>query len=247
MSHYIVIFVAGIAGSFHCIGMCGGFACALGVDPAGRIATLYRHLLYNTGRVTTYMFMGGLAGMAGQALYLPEGMSPKIPMEIWHNHSTLANFGTILPETLSTGQRILAVFAGLLMVIMALQLFGYLQRLHILTTGLGSNTLVSSLRAHLNSRSRSATLAFGVFNGFLPCPLVYAFIAYAAASANIFSGMITMVSFGIGTFPAMILIGGVGQFINHRWRKRAVWVAGLFIMLLGLITILRGLFPLTGH
>ena len=247
MSHYIVIFVAGIAGSFHCIGMCGGFACALGVDPAGRIATLYRHLLYNTGRVTTYMFMGGLAGMAGQALYLQDGMSPNIPMEIKHNHSILENLGTILPETLSTGQRILAVFAGLLMVIMSLQLFGYLQRLHILTTGLVSNTLVGSLRALLNSRSRSATLAFGVFNGFLPCPLVYAFIAYAAASANIFSGMITMLSFGIGTFPAMILIGGVGQFVNHHWRKRAVWVAGLFIMLLGLITILRGLYPLTGH
>jgi hypothetical protein len=168
-------------------------------------------------------------------------------MEIKHNHSILANLGTILPETLSTGQRILAVFAGLLMVIMSLQLFGYLQRLHILTTGLVSNTLVGSLRALLNSRSRSATLAFGVFNGFLPCPLVYAFIAYAAASANIFSGMITMLSFGIGTFPAMILIGGVGQFVNHHWRKRAVWVAGLFIMLLGLITILRGLYPLTGH
>ena len=185
--------------------------------------------------------------MAGQALSLPDSMSPKLPMEIWNHHSTSVNFGTILPETLSTGQRILAVFAGLLMLIMALQLFGYLQRLHILTTGLGSNTLVSSLRALLNSRSRSATLAFGVFNGFLPCPLVYAFIAYAAASANIFSGMITMVSFGVGTFPAMILIGGLGQFINHHWRKRAVWVAGLFIMLLGLITILRGLFPLTGH
>ena len=227
--------------------MCGGFACALGVDPAGKIATLYRHLLYNTGRVTTYMFMGGLAGMAGQSLILSDSMSSKLPTDIWHHHSTLANFVTILPETLSTGQRILAVFAGLLMLIMALQLFGYLQRLHILTTGLGSNTLVSSLRALLNSRSRSATLAFGVFNGFLPCPLVYAFIAYAAASANIFSGMITMASFGVVTFPAMILIGGLGQFINHHWRKRAVWVAGLFIMLLGLITILRGLFPLTGH
>ena len=227
--------------------MCGGFACALGVDPAGKIATLYRHLLYNTGRVTTYMFMGGLAGMAGQSLILSDSMYSKLPTDIWHHHSTLANFVTILPETLSTGQRILAVFAGLLMLIMALQLFGYLQRLHILTTGLGSNTLVSSLRALLNSRSRSATLAFGVFNGFLPCPLVYAFIAYAAASANIFSGMITMASFGVGTFPAMILIGGLGQFINHHWRKRAVWVAGLFIMLLGLITILRGLFPLTGH
>jgi len=227
--------------------MCGGFACALGVDPAGKIATLYRHLLYNTGRVTTYMFMGGLAGMAGQSLILSDSMSSKLPTDIWHHHSTLANFVTILPETLSTGQRILAVFAGLLMLIMALQLFGYLQRLHILTTGLGSNTLVSSLRALLNSRSRSATLAFGVFNGLLPSPLDYAFIAYAAASANIFSGMITMASFGVGTFPAMILIGGLGQFINHHWRKRAVWVAGLFIMLLGLITIIRGLFPLTGH
>ena len=75
MSHYIVVFVAGIAGSLHCIGMCGGFACALGVDPAGKIATLYKHLLYNIGRVTTYMFMGGLAGIAGEALCLPEGIS----------------------------------------------------------------------------------------------------------------------------------------------------------------------------
>jgi sulfite exporter TauE/SafE len=133
------------------------------------------------------------------------------------------------------------------MVVMSLQLFGYLQRLHILFTGLSSNTLVRSLRTLLNSRSRSATLAFGVFNGFLPCPLVYAFIAHAAASANIYSGMTIMVLFGLGTFPAMILIGGIGQVINHHWRKRAVWVAGLFIMLLGLITIIRGLFPLTGH
>jgi len=247
MPHYIVIFVAGIAGSFHCIGMCGGFACALGVDPAGRIATLYRHLLYNTGRVTTYIFMGGLAGVAGQAISTQEDVSPKTSMEIMHNHSTLTNIGTLLPETLSTGQRILAIVAGLLMVVMSLQLFGYLQRLHILFTGLSSNTLVRSLRTLLNSRSRSATLAFGVFNGFLPCPLVYAFIAHAAASANIYSGMTIMVLFGLGTFPAMILIGGIGQVINHHWRKRAVWVAGLFIMLLGLITIIRGLFPLTGH
>lgn len=240
MSHYIVIFVAGIAGSFHCIGMCGGFACALGGDPAGRMATIYKHLLYNTGRVTTYMFMGGLAGMAGQALYLPEGITSKVPLDMWHNHSTFPS--ELLPETLSTGQRVLAVFAGLLMVIMALQLFGYLQRIHILTKGLGSTTLVVSIRSLLNSNSRSATLAFGVFNGFLPCPLVYAFVAHAAASANILSGMIIMVIFGIGTFPAMLLTGGAGQMINHHWRQRAVWVAAGFVMLLGLITILRGLF-----
>ena len=247
MSHYIVVFVAGIAGSFHCIGMCGGFACALGVDPAGKIATLYKHLLYNIGRVTTYMFMGGLAGIAGEALCLPEGVSKTDSLGIWHNHFAFTNFGTLLPETLSTGQSILAVFAGILMVLMSLQLFGYFQRVHILSNGLNGNTLVSSLRTLLSLRNRSATLAFGIFNGFLPCPLVYAFIAHAAASANIFSGMITMVSFGLGTFPAMILIGSLGQFVNHRWRQRTVWFAGLFIMFLGLITTLRGLFPFIGH
>ena len=112
---------------------------------------------------------------------------------------------------------------------------------------MGGTTLVASLRGLLNSPSRSATLAFGVFNGFLPCPLVYAFIAHAAASANSLSGMMTMVFFGLGTFPAMLLMGGVGQWVQPRWRQRGVWFAGGFILLLGLITLLRGLFPFTGH
>ena len=31
MTYYALLFIAGFAGSFHCIGMCGGFACALGL------------------------------------------------------------------------------------------------------------------------------------------------------------------------------------------------------------------------
>ena len=65
MTYYLLIFAAGFAGSFHCIGMCGGFACALGRDPRGRTATVERHLLYNTGRLTTYCFLGGIAGALG--------------------------------------------------------------------------------------------------------------------------------------------------------------------------------------
>ena len=159
----------------------------------------------------------------------------------------LEQLGPLLPESLSTGQRILAVFAGLLMIVMALQLFGYFQRLHSFTVGLGGSTFVASLRGLLNSSSRSAPLAFGVFNGFLPCPLVYAFAAHAAASASSLSGMMTMVAFGLGTFPAMIMMGGVGQWLRPRWRQRGVQIAGMFILLLGLITIARGIYPFTGH
>ena len=184
--------------------------------------------------------------MAGQAL-LSSGVAVTNPVGAGHDHMALAQLGPLLPESLSTGQRILAVFAGLLMVVMALQLFGYFQRLHSFSVGLGGSTFVASLRGLLNSSSRSAPLAFGVFNGFLPCPLVYAFAAQAAASASSLSGIITMVAFGLGTFPAMILMGGVGQWLRPRWRQRGVQIAGMFILLLGLITIARGIYSFTGH
>ena len=67
-AYYLVIFAAGFLGSFHCIGMCGGFACALGRDPRGGVATIGRHLLYNLGRLTTYCFLGALAGALGHAV-----------------------------------------------------------------------------------------------------------------------------------------------------------------------------------
>ena len=41
MTYYLVVFAAGFAGSFHCLGMCGGFACGLGRDPRGGAAQRY--------------------------------------------------------------------------------------------------------------------------------------------------------------------------------------------------------------
>src|SRR6202022_761936 len=75
MAYYLMLFAAGFAGSFHCVGMCGGFACALGRDPNGHAATVLRHLIYNTGRLTTYCFLGGLAGALGQVICTPQGMT----------------------------------------------------------------------------------------------------------------------------------------------------------------------------
>ena len=57
------------------MGMCGGFACAVGRDPRGGGATIARHLLYNTGRLSTYCFMGVLAGMLGQIICTPQGIN----------------------------------------------------------------------------------------------------------------------------------------------------------------------------
>jgi sulfite exporter TauE/SafE len=226
MSYYLLVFFAGFAGSFHCVGMCGGFACALGRDPGGRAASTARHLLYNSGRVATYVFLGLLAGSLGEALVGADGQ---------------------LQGPLGAGERVLTVVAGLLMIVMALQFFGLLQRFHSGLVGFGGSTLVGALRSLLAAPGPAAPLALGVVNGFLPCPLVYAFAAQAASTASAPSGALTMLAFGLGTFPAMLLMGGIGRLLAPVWRRRGVRLAGGFILVLGLITIGRGLVPMHEH
>ena len=109
MTYYPLLFLAGFAGSFHCIGMCGGFACALGPDGRGAGATSLRHVLYNIGRLSTYCFLGALAGALGQVICTALGSERPAPL---------------LSVALDAGQRALAVVAGLLMIIMALRFFG---------------------------------------------------------------------------------------------------------------------------
>jgi uncharacterized protein len=230
VTYYLVIFAAGFAGSFHCIGMCGGFACALGRDTSGAAATVGRHLLYNAGRLTTYCFLGAVVGALGAILCTSRGLA--VP---------------VLNGPLDGAQRILAIAAGLLMIAMALQFFGLLQRFQGVTIGFGGSTLALSLRNLLTSENRAAPVAFGVFNGFLPCPLVYAFAVQAASTAGAVPGFLVMLSFGLGTFPAMLMMGGVGRMLAPVWRQRGVWLAGSFILLLGLITLGRGVLPFGAH
>lgn len=247
MTHYLLIFFAGLAGSMHCVGMCGGFACAMGTDARGRGATLSRHLIYNFGRVTTYCFLGAVVGHLGVLL-------------VGHGGEGTAA---------SLAQRALAVLSGLVMVFIGLQFFGYFQRLSRRLVGPGGEFLVQGLRELLRLPGFSAPLVFGVLNGFLPCPLVYAFAAQAAGSGGALPGLLTMAAFGLGTFPAMLMMGGIGTWLRTRpagvvtvpagaqgapglalradWRQTGVRLAGGFILLLGLITFARGVLPMTAH
>ena len=231
MTYYLVVFATGFAGSFHCIGMCGGFACALGRDPrGGHGATMLRHLLYNSGRLTTYCFLGVLAGALGQVICTQQGATV-----------------TLLGGSLGAAERILAIVAGLLMIAMALQFFGVLQAFHRLAVGFGSSTFAMSLRSLLTTRNRGAPLAFGVFNGFLPCPLVYAFAAEAASTGQALAGFLTMAVVRTWNLPGDADDRRRRAGLAPAWRQRGVWLAGSCILLLGLITLGRGILPFGAH
>lgn len=233
-SYYLLIAAGGFAGSFHCVGMCGGFACALGHNADGARTGIVRHLVYNSGRLVTYMFLGALAGAAGAGLSGAHA-----------THAAHAAPGLLLDGSLGFMQRALSAAAGALMLIMALQLLGYLGRRHVTGGGFGASTFVTILGRLVRAPGLAAPLALGVANGFLPCPLVYAFALQATVAGTPLAGMLTMAAFGLGTFPAMLLMGGVGRLLAPAWRRRGVRVAATFILLLGIMTLLRGLLPIT--
>jgi len=89
-------------------------------------------------------------------------------------------------------------------------------------------------------------------------------VAYAAACGKAVHGWQIMAAFGLGTLPALLALGGLGWWWQRRapatgtadttialvphgkalrvpWRVHGVRLAGAFLLLLGAITLARGL------
>jgi len=70
MSNNLVAFFIGLFGSIHCIGMCGPLALAVPSFQKHWWLIVIDKLLYNTGRIITYSFLGLLIGFIGRQLWL---------------------------------------------------------------------------------------------------------------------------------------------------------------------------------
>ena len=206
----LLLIVGGLLGSAHCLGMCGGFVLMLGTSRDGKLRSLGRHLVYAAGRISVYTFAGAAAGFAGWRLKLET-------------------------QSLIDAQAILCLFAGALLILEACWSLGWLPRLRV---PLGCPMI--SLGSLLRTPGWRAPLAAGVWNGFLPCGLVYAYLALAASTSGIITGAVVMVLFGIGTVPALLAVGLLGSMANIRWRTRIFQVAAICMLATGLLTIFRG-------
>jgi len=223
----VPIFLAGVAGSYHCVGMCGGFACGLAPHPGSKVKTMVRQCSYNVGRLTTYVFLGAVAGSVGLSV---------------------SSGGTA--ETVLILQRSLTITAGTLMLAMAFRFLrpqGSDESTHD-ETAQAVPLIQVPLNTLLKTPGSSAPIALGVLNGFLPCPLVYAFLAIAAAASDPLVGMAIMVVFGLGTFPTMLTVGWFGLRMRLSQRKKLTKAAGWLILIFGIITIGRAfLSPTAQH
>jgi len=99
----------------------------------------------------------------------------------------------------------------------------------------------SRMGALLRRRSLDALLVLGLFNGLLPCGLVYVACAGATATGDLFSGALYMLAFGAGTVPMMLAISLSGKLVPFTLRSKLLKAVPLAVFILGSLLILRGM------
>jgi hypothetical protein len=206
--------------------MCGPYValCAARISPDGSSAgqRLLLRLLFNLGRLATYMTIGALAGAFGQ-IALAAGA-----------RAGLAG--------------VVALVAGGAAVLFGLSLFGWVRDPAVLLRKSGFDVLIrDGARSAFRAPPYVAGVLLGALQGALPCALVYGAASRAAVSGSPLAGVTTMLVFGLGTVPAIFALSSLSPSLLRRFRAWR-W-AGLFIVAVGLLLILRGLsaFDLLPH
>ena len=97
--------------------------------------------------------------------------------------------------------------------------------------------LIGAFARRIQRGSAFGEYLLGVALGFLPCGFLYAAIAAAAASARSDLGAASMLAFGLGTTPALMMIGIAGHAAGRRW-NRGVTAAAPFLMVLNAVLLL---------
>lgn len=208
-----LLFIAGLLGSSHCLGMCGGFALTVGNNAKSWQDNALRQSLYTAGRLFTYAVLGAVAGYCGSRL------TSQIPALV------------SLPA-------ILSVIAGVILIYQGLLSAGWLPKSGVAgrTSCLASSFFASFL---VGPRWLQVFLA-GLLTGLLPCGLLYGMVALAASTHAMLPAITVMVVFGLGTAPLMILAGLGGSLMRLSWRKPLFRLAACCLILTGAISVARG-------
>ena len=84
-------------------------------------------------------------------------------------------------------------------------------------------------------------LLMGMANGLLPCGMIYIALATTVSFTEVSQSVSFMAMFGAGTLPAMMLVGYAGQLFKPEWRNNLRKAVPVFISLMGVLLILRGM------
>lgn len=238
----IGFFAAGLAGSLHCIGMCGPIVSSVCMVPVSAVriegqgrevrrgerlySVFFAAIPNHLGRILTYAALGAVAGAAGAS-----GLE-------W-----LRNSGFSGGLSAVTGWMMI-VTGGLFL---AWGVWGdRIKRIVERATGGACTGAAGRIAGLIRAVGRTRSTAFtarmlaGGLMGLLPCGLLYAMLVSATATASPVRGALAMTAFGAGTIPglstAILAVASVPVSVRRHGRS----LAAALMALLGCFVLWRG-------
>ncbi len=206
--------ITGLLGSAHCVGMCAGISgmFAIHAEQSSIRSRLPMGIAYNFGRIISYGVLGLIVALLGSSIV---ASIPKLAGPV-------------------------RLLGGLLIILVGLQIaFDWRLLKPLEKMGATIWARISPLARQLVPvTSLPRALGLGLLWGWLPCGLVYSVLLIAATSGNAGEGALIMISFGLGTLPAMLATGmGAARLAQVMRRKSARIGLGLLIVALGIATL----------
>ena len=204
-----MLFVIGLMTSVHCIAMCGGINVSQCLSENKKFSGLYP-VMYNLGRVVSYTVIGFVLGFAGMLF------------------GTGENLGVS-----SIIQGLIKSFAGIYMVIMGVNMLGFVPQIKRLTFHLPN--FIGKFRV-----KNSQPFVVGLLNGFMPCGPLQSIQLVALATGNPFTGGLSMFAFSLGTVPLMLGLGSLVSVLGKRFTDRMMTVGAVLVTVMGLAMVSQG-------
>jgi len=207
----VPVAAAGLLGSVHCAGMCGGFVAIAGYGVSGR-TRLGAQFGYNAGRLVSYLTLGTISGALGRALDLA---------------GSAAGLG-----------RIAAIVSGSVMILWGLGALLETQGVRVFGRQLHMPQALAHFLTQLGKRpplARGAIL--GLATALLPCGWLYAFAVAAASTASPVRGALVLGALWLGNLPALLGLGLVVGAALGRLRQHLPVLSAALIFSVGLFTL----------
>lgn len=203
--------IFGLISSLHCVGMCGPIAMMIPVDKDNAVKKWLQITTYQIGRVTAYTSLGLLFGMLGAGFFLA-GFQQQLSIVV----GFLMIFIAIIPEK-------------------KLAQYNFSKPIYKIISD-----VKTQLGLQFKKKSYKSLFLIGLFNGYLPCGMVYVALFGAMAMNNIFLGSLYMTLFGLGTIPLMMVLVNFLKTTQFSYYSKFQKIIPILIICIGILFILRG-------
>ncbi|QNL22448.1 sulfite exporter TauE/SafE family protein [Hyphobacterium sp. CCMP332] len=207
----IAALTMGFLGSAHCIGMCGPLALAMPYGRFGGFRTWLARIVYQSGRLSTYFFLGLILGFIGFSFNLAG-----------------------IQQYFSIGLGVMLIMVLFIPMLFRNSLF--MKRYYLF-----ENWVKKNIGNYINQNKISGFYITGILNGLLPCGLVWLALISAIALGNGIESALFMLFFGLGTLPALVATMISYQAIQKRFTFSYKKVSSAITLVIALLLIVRGL------